>query len=52
MAILGRSKKQVLRWIASTKLGFYWSIELSGHEPARLLDWLKEDHAQTKGLAE
>jgi hypothetical protein len=52
MAILGRSKKQMLQAITRTKLGFAWSIELPGQEPVRLLDWLRENHAETKQLAE
>jgi hypothetical protein len=51
MAILGRSKKQMLQSIVTTKLGFYWYIQLPGKQPVRLLDWLKENHEETRNLA-
>jgi hypothetical protein len=50
MAILGRSKKQMLKAIATTKWGGNWYIELPGQKPVKLLDWLKENHEETKAL--
>jgi hypothetical protein len=50
MAVLGRSKKQMLQAIVTTKLGFYWYIQLPDRAPVRLLDWLKENHEETKTL--
>jgi hypothetical protein len=51
MAILGRSRKQMLQAIVTTKLGFHWYIELPGQKPVRLLDWLKENHEETRVLS-
>jgi hypothetical protein len=50
LVVLGRSKKEMLKAIVTTKLGFSWYIQLPGQEPVKLLDWLRENHAQTKEL--
>jgi hypothetical protein len=50
MAVLGRSKKQMLQAIVTTKLGFNWYIQLPGKPPITLLDWLRENHEETKAM--
>ena len=50
MAVLGRSKKQMLQAIVKSKLGFSWFIQLPGQKPVKLLDWLRENHEETRGL--
>ncbi len=50
LVVLGRSKKEMLRAIVTTKLGFSWYIQLPGQEPVKLLDWLRENHPPTKEL--
>jgi hypothetical protein len=50
MALLGRSKKEMLKAIVTTKLGLSWYIQLPGQEPVKLVDWLRENHAETKEL--
>jgi len=51
LAVLGKSKKQMLDGIVRTKLGFSWYVQLPGKKPVKLLDWLKENHAETRELA-
>jgi hypothetical protein len=51
LSLLVKSKKEMLTRLAKTKLGFYWYIQLPGKEPVRLLDWLKENHPESKELA-
>jgi hypothetical protein len=50
LAVLGKSKKQMLDGIVKTKLGFSWYVQLPGKKPMTLLAWLKENHAETKEL--
>jgi hypothetical protein len=50
LAVLGKSKKEMLNAIVKNKLGFAWYIQLPGQKSVKLLDWLKENHAETKGL--
>jgi gas vesicle protein len=50
LAILVKSKKEMLNRMGKTKLGLYWYIEFAGKEPVTLIDWLKEHHAETKAI--
>src|SRR5262249_51165853 len=50
LVVLGRSRKEMLKAIVTTKLGFSWYIQLPGQEPVKLLDWLRENHPPTKEL--
>lgn len=52
LAVLGKSKQQMLDGIGKTKLGFSWYIQWPGKKPVRLVDWLRENHAETKALGE
>jgi hypothetical protein len=49
--LLVSTKKDMAQKLARTKLGFPWMIEVPGSKPEPLLDWLKEHHPETKGLA-
>jgi hypothetical protein len=50
LAVLGKSKKQMLDGIVRTKWGTSWFIQAPGQKPVRLLDWLKENHPETREL--
>jgi hypothetical protein len=40
----------MLTRLAKTKFGSPWYIELPGKEPQTLLDWLKENHPESREL--
>ncbi len=50
LTLLGRTKKEVLKAIVTTKFGFPWYIQFPDREPVKLLDWLKENHPETRAL--
>jgi hypothetical protein len=50
LTLLGRSKKELLNGIVKTKLGFNWYIQIGDKPPVKLLDWLRENHPETKAL--
>ena len=50
LAILAKSKKEMLTRLGKTKLGLNWYLEMPGKEPMPLIEWLKENHAETKAL--
>jgi hypothetical protein len=50
MTLLAKSKKDMLNAIVKTKTGRSWYIQLPDKEPMTLLDWLRENHAETKKL--
>ena len=50
LAVLGKSKKEMLNAVVKTKLGFAWYIQLPGKKAVPLLDWLKDHHPETKVL--
>lgn len=50
LSVLVKSKKEMLMRLGKTKLGASWYIELPGKEPITLIEWLKENHAETKAL--
>jgi hypothetical protein len=50
MAVLGRTKKEMLRAIVKTKWGTDWYIQVPDQQPVKLLDWLRENHDETKAL--
>jgi hypothetical protein len=50
LSLLVKSKKEMLTRLARTKFGSPWYIELPGKEPQMLLDWLKENHPESREL--
>lgn len=50
LALLGRSRKELLHSLTRTKLGAAWMIELPGKEPLPLLDWLKANDPETRKI--
>ena len=48
--LLAKSKKDMLERLSKTAWGGHWYIELPGQEPMTLLDWARENHAESKGL--
>jgi hypothetical protein len=51
LSLLVKSKKEMLIRLAKTKFGSHWYIQLPDKEPMRLLDWLKENHPESRDLA-
>jgi hypothetical protein len=50
LTLLVRSKKEMATRLARTKLGFHWWIQEPNKEPVRLIEWLREQHPETKQL--
>lgn len=50
LAILVKSKKEMATKLAKTKLGTNWYIEIPEKDPVTLLDWLKQNHEETRSL--
>jgi hypothetical protein len=50
LAILVKSKKEMLTRLGKTKLGLNWYMEMPGKDPVPLIEWLRENHAETKAL--
>jgi hypothetical protein len=50
LSLIVKSKKEMLTRLARTKFGSPWYIELPGKEPRTLLDWLKENHPESREL--
>ena len=51
LTILAKSRKEMLTRLGKTKLGLNWYIEVPGKPPVTLIDWLRENHAETKALS-
>ena len=50
LTILVRSKKDLVTRLAKNKFGSSWYIRISDSEPVELLEWLKDNHPETKAL--
>ena len=48
LTILVKSKKEMLTRLGKTKLGANWMIEFPDQEPMTLIDWLRQNHAESK----
>ena len=48
LTILVKSKKEMLTRLGKTKLGANWMIELPDKEPMTLIDWLRQNHSESK----
>jgi hypothetical protein len=48
LTVVVKSKKELVTRLGKNKFGFHWYIEVGGNEPITLLDWLMENHAETK----
>lgn len=44
------SKKELVTRLSSNKFGLRWYIEIGDNEMITLLDWLKENHAETRAV--
>jgi hypothetical protein len=50
LTIVVKSKKELVTRLGKNKFGFHWYMEVGGSEAITLLDWLKENHAETKDV--
>ena len=50
LTLVARSKPELLNRLTSTALGSPWLIQLANNKRMALLDWLKENHPETKAL--
>lgn len=50
LSLVAKSKGEVLHGLAHTKAASPWHIQLPGQAPKLLSDWLKETHAESKGV--
>jgi hypothetical protein len=50
LTILARSKKELVMRLANNKFGSSWYIRFGEGEPVELIEWLKDNHPQTKAL--
>jgi len=50
LTILARSKKELVARLAKNKFGSSWYIRIGDGEPVELLEWLKDNHPDTKAL--
>jgi hypothetical protein len=50
LALLVKSKKEMLTRLAKNKFGSNWYIQFPDKDPVPLLDWLRENHPESKDL--
>ena len=50
LTILVRSRKELVTRLAKNKFGSSWYIRVGDGEPVELLEWLKDNHPDTKAL--
>jgi hypothetical protein len=50
LSLLVKSKKEMLTRLAKNKFGSHWYIQVPDQAPVTLLDWLKENHPESKDL--
>src|SRR5262249_48950407 len=50
LTIVAKSRKEILERLCKNWLGSHWHIQFEDQAPRRLIDWIKENHPESKNL--